>query len=124
MQHERAGHTLTATALVHEAFAKMAGSAEGGITGEARFYYAAARAMRRILIDHARRRGAAKRGGGQRRGVQVQSVLDLAREDQLEDVLALDEAIVRLEEEDEEAAAVVRLRFFAGLTGDRTAQVL
>jgi RNA polymerase sigma factor (TIGR02999 family) len=123
MNQERPGHTLTATALVHEAFLRLAPGLSDG-PRRAEFYHAAAEAMRRILVDHARRRGAAKRGGGRTRVPDIQSVLDLARDDQLDDVLALDEALLRLEKEDEEAASVVRLRFFAGLTGDQAAAVL
>ncbi len=124
MQQERPGHTLTATALVHEAYLKLApaGLIGADATG---FYHAAAAAMRRILIDHARRRGAAKRGGRDRyRAEEIQNILDLAREDRLPDALALDEAILRLEKEEPQAAGVVRLRFYAGLGGDEAARVL
>lgn len=123
MQDERPGHTLTATALVHEAYLRLA---PAGLSGadRARFFHAAAEAMRRILIDHARRRGAGKRGRGLRRIADIESVVDLARDENPEDTLALDAAISRLEKEDADAAAVVRLRFFAGLTGDQVSEVL
>ncbi len=123
MRGERVGHTLTATALVHEAYLKLS---PGGMPPSDRstFYHAAAGAMRRILIDHARRRGASKRGRGLVSAVEIESVLDLARRENLEDVLALDEAILRLDKADPKAASVVRLRFFAGLSGDETAEVL
>ncbi len=123
MQRERAGHTLTATALVHEAYLRLA---PAGLRPEdrPRFFHAAAEAMRRILIDHARRRGAAKRGGGRRRLEEIENVADLARDEQPEVTLALDAAIGELEAEDAAAAAVVRLRFYAGLTGEQTAEVL
>lgn len=123
MQSERAGHTLTATALVHEAYMRLAPGALAGVDPAA-FYHAAAASMRRILIDHARRRGAEKRGGQLRRFVDIGCVADLARDDNSMEILALDDAISRLEEEDARAAAVVRLRFYAGLAGDQVAEVL
>lgn len=137
MNGERKDHTLQATALVHEAYVKLVGGdASGGQaqwSGRAAFFKAAAEAMRRILIDHARTRGREKRGGGraaeqgeksQRGGRVPLSVVDLAAESDSEEILALDEAICRLEQEDAEVAAVVRLRFFAGLCGDDTASAL
>jgi RNA polymerase sigma factor (TIGR02999 family) len=123
MVGERRGHTLSATALVHEAFLRT-GSKGPEPADEARFYHAAAQAMRRILVEHARKRGALKRGGNRRREDQIHTVLDLARDDQLEDAMALDEAILRLENEDREAAEVVRLRFFAGVTSDHAARIM
>lgn len=119
---ERPGHTLQATALVHEAFVRLA---EAGVnwSGPGAFYHAAAEAMRRILIDHARARGASKRGGG-RRALTIDRILDLAEADDPDRVLALDGAVSRLEHEDARAAAVVRLRFYAGLTVDQTAEAL
>ena len=123
MQRERAGHTLTATALVHEAYLRLA---PAGMLAEdrRRFFHAAAEAMRRILIDHARRRGAGKRGGGLRRVEEIENVADLARDERPEETLALDAAIGKLEAEDASAAAVVRLRFYAGLTGEQAAEAL
>ncbi len=123
MRGERPGHTLTATALVHEAYLKLD---REGLVGNnaARFYQAAAEAMRRILIDHARRRNAAKRGAGGRTFLDIGGAVDLAHEEHLEDALALDEAISRLDQEDHQAASVVRLRFFAGLSGDEAAALL
>jgi RNA polymerase sigma factor (TIGR02999 family) len=123
MTDERRGHTLTATALVHEAYLRLAPAGLAG-ADRARFYAAAAEAMRRILIDHARRRRAAKRSGGGLRAVDMESVIDLARDDNSAEILALDDAVSRLEEEDTDAAAVVRLRFYAGLTGDQVAELL
>jgi RNA polymerase sigma factor (TIGR02999 family) len=123
MNCERPGHTLSATALVHEAYLRMV-PASDDLRDRAGFYRAAAQAMRHILIDHARRRGAAKRGGTRRRSLDIHGVLDLAQPDQLEDAVALDRAFVRLEKEDQQAADVVRLRFYAGLTGDQAAAVL
>jgi RNA polymerase sigma factor (TIGR02999 family) len=122
MTHENAGHTLQATALVHEAYARLAAA---GVpwSGPGAFYHAAAQAMRRILIDHARERATVKRGGG-RRPLQFDGVLDLAATDDPAQVMALDGAISRLEAEDPRAAEVVRLRFYAGLTVDQTAAAL
>jgi len=141
MSGERKDHTLQATALVHEAYLKLVGGeAVGGQvpwSGRAAFFKAAAEAMRRILIDHARGKGREKRGGGGGAGVEEAggsggrkrekmplSVVDLAVEGNSEEILALDEAIRRLESEDAEVASVVRLRFFAGLSGDDTAAAL
>ncbi|HZW11050.1 MAG TPA: sigma-70 family RNA polymerase sigma factor [Phycisphaerales bacterium] len=122
MAGERAGHTLQATALVHEAFLKLIGDEEVSWESRAHFYAAAAQAMRRILIDHARRRGADKRGGGLRR-VPL-SVVDLAAETDPEQIMALEEAMTELEQSDPRSASIVRLRFFAGLGVEETAAVL
>jgi RNA polymerase sigma factor (TIGR02999 family) len=122
MQSERSGHTLQATALVHEAWMRIAGGADVAWTDRAHFYSVAAEAMRRILIEHARARGRVKRGGGLQR--QPLSVVDLATEADSGEILALDEAIGRLEEQDARAAKIVRLRFYAGLSVDETAQAL
>jgi len=121
MSAERVEHTLQATALVHEAYVRLVGSTGAQWQGRAHFFAAAAEAMRRILIDHARGRGAAKRGGGLKA---VAGVLDLASEDKISDALALDDLISRLETEDPQAAGVVRLRFFAGLSVEETAEAL
>ena len=121
IKQEDPAHTLQATALVHEAYLRVAGSA--GFANRAHFFKAAAEAMRRILIDHARAKGAAKRGG--RRAVELTScILDLASVPDAGQILALDEAIERLEQESPQSAAVVRLRFYAGLTVDETAEAL
>lgn len=122
LRHERAGHTLTATALVHEAHLRLAEGRRVPWASEAHFYVAAAEAMRQILLDHARSRNRVKRGGGRRR-VPL-NVLDLAAEPDADEILALDEQLRRLEEHRPDAAAVVRLRFFAGLTIDQAAGVL
>ena len=126
MAGERKDHTLQATALVHEAYLKLVGDGQQvNWSGRAAFFKAAAEAMRRILIDHARCRGRDKRGGGPGKRDRVPlSVVDLAIEGNSEEILALDEAICRLESEDAEVAQVVRLRFFAGLSVDDTAAAL
>lgn len=122
MSEERPGHTLQATALVHEAYARLA---QAGVawSSPGAYYRAAALAMRRILIDHARERGTIKRGSGKRPG-HLDGVLDLAAADDPAQVMALDRAVSRLEAEDARAAEVVMLRFYAGLTVDETAAAL
>lgn len=122
IREENAGHTLQATALVHEAFLRIGKDRRVPFTNRAHFFAAAAEAMRRILIDHARSKRAEKRGGG---GARVPlSVVDLAEDSDPAEILALDEALARLEQAEPEVAAVVRLRFFAGLSGDDTAESL
>ena len=122
MKGERAGHTLEATGLVHEVFLKLLGNTDVSWENRGHFYAAAAQAMQRILIDHARRRGAEKRGGGM--GRVPLNVIDLAEDTDPEQVFALDEAMAALEQSDPRAASVVRLRFFAGLEVAETAKVL
>ncbi|HEX2838574.1 MAG TPA: ECF-type sigma factor [Phycisphaerales bacterium] len=121
MAGERRNHTLGATALVHEAFVKLAKQGPHTLDAPA-FYRQAGDAMRHILIDHARRRGAAKRGSG--RLLQIENIDDLAEAASLSECVALDSAFVRLEQEDARAADVVRLRFYAGLTVDQTAEAM
>ena len=122
LAHERAGHSLQATALVHEAYIRMLGADSPSWNDRGHFFRAAAEAMRRILIDHARKRGRIKRGGGRIQvtlgDVQVGTGLPL------EDLMALDEAIQRLEEQDPRMAEIVRLRFFAGLSVEETGKAL
>ena len=129
MAQERADHTLQATALVHEAYVRLLGDAGTGDdvnaarwANRAHFFHAAAQSMRRILIEHARGRGRDKRGG--KRGRVPLDVLDLAEDGHPDDILALDEALQRLEQEEPQVAAVVRLRFFAGLTVEEAAAAL
>jgi len=122
MANERTGHTLQATALVHEACARLL--APSGTAWESRlhFFRVAAEAMRRILIDHARKRNAERRGGGAR-SVPIDS-LDLAVEHDPESVLALEEALRTLEAEDPRAAEIVGLRFYAGRSVEECAAML
>jgi len=122
MANERAGHTLQATALVHEVYLKLLGDRRNPWASRKQFFFAAAEAMRQILIDHARARGGLKRGGGRNR-VPL-SVVDLAADEQIPEILALDEAISRLEKVSPDVAAVVRLRFYAGLSVEETAEAL
>ena len=122
MALERPGHTLQATALVHEAYLRLTGAKGVRFAGRVQFFHAAAQAMRRILVEHARARGRVKRGAGARR-VPL-SIVDLAHDADRDEILALDEAIRRLEQDTPDIAAVVRLRFFAGLSVDETAEAL
>jgi RNA polymerase sigma factor (TIGR02999 family) len=119
---ERPDHTLEATALVHEAYLKLVGERDVPWANRAHFYVAAAEAMRRILIDHARLRGRIKRGGGRVR-LDLGSVGELAASGSSE-ILGFDELFRRLESELPEAAAVLQLRFYAGLSIAQTARAL
>ena len=122
MNDERPGHTLEATALVHEAYLRLVRNKELRWSSRAQFYVAAAHAMQRILVEHARKKKRLKRGGDRR--PMVSSVLDLAADDNLEAVVALNEAVDKLEAEDARAAMVTRLRFYAGLTVEETARAM
>ena len=122
MAHERPGHTLQATALVHEAYLRLIGDEDPGWANLAHFFRAASEAMRRILIDHARKCGRVKRGGGKKR-VPI-CTLDLADTDALPELLALDEALERLAVMDPALADLVRMRFYVGLSLDDTAHCL
>lgn len=122
MAAERGSHTLQATALVHEAFVRLVEDRETPWANRAHFYSVAAEAMRRILVDHARKRGTKKRGGDVSRA--PMGLLDLAEDFDPGQMLALDEALSALEDEDPRAASVVRLRFFAGLDVPETAASL
>lgn len=116
------GQTLQPTALVHEAYMRLVGSADPGWNGRGHFFGAAARAMRNILVDEARRKGAEKRGGGRLRVDLPDSAL--AAITRHADMLELDEALERLEQIDERKGSVVMLRVFCGLTIDQTAMAL
>jgi RNA polymerase sigma factor (TIGR02999 family) len=118
---ERAGHTLSPTALVHEAYLRLGGD-PGVATDRRHFYALAAQRMRQVLVDHARRRDAGKRGGGAQRVPLTLSVPDPHAP--LVDALALDQALQRLEELDPRKVRVVELRFFAGLEMAEIAAVL
>lgn len=122
MNAERSDHTLDATGLVHEAYLRLVGNDQMSWANRAHFFHAAAEAMRRILIEHARAKAGPQRGGG--RAKLPLDVVDLATEADPTQIMALDEAIARLEEKDADAARVVRLRFYAGLTIDDVAKVV
>ena len=122
MKTERVDHTLQATALVHEAFIRLTGGQDISWDNRAHFFGAAARAMQRVLVEHARARSRQKRSGTRNR--LPLSVVDLAVEADLESVLAVQEAVERLALQDDRMAEVVRLRFYAGLDVNDTAQIL
>jgi RNA polymerase sigma factor (TIGR02999 family) len=123
LAHETPGQTLQATALVHEAYLRLVGQAEGQRWDSRRhFFAAAAESMRRILLDRARNKHRLKRGGGWRRLRLDQ--LELSVAEPPDDLLALDEALAKLAQEDPPCAELVKLRFFAGLTLDEAAAAL
>lgn len=119
---EAPGHTLQPTALVHEAYVRLFGTTDPDWQGRRHFFGAAAEAMRRILIEHARRKRAQKRGGGLER-VELLSE-DLAVEHPIEDILTLDELLTRLASEHPQVAELVRLRLLAGLSNTEVAKVI
>lgn len=114
--------TLQTTALVHEAYLRLFGRPREGWEGMRHFYFTAARAMRDILVDHARRKGSQKRGGGRER-IPLDDVT-VAFEGPPEELLALDAAISRLEADDADGHRLVMLRFFAGLSMPEAAEVM
>ena len=126
MKEERREHTLQATALVHEAYARLVGAGEIEWHNRAHFFFAAGEAMRRILIEHARARARVKRGGAEGKAAKrvPLDIVDLATDQDPEDVLAFEEAFRRLEEKEGRVAAVVRLRLFSGLSIDETAKAM
>lgn len=119
---EKPGQTLQATALVHEAYVRLVGDAVGHWDGRGHFFAAAAEAMRRILIDRARRKATRKASGGRRR-VDLND-FDPALDDPDPELLALDEALRELEQRHPRKAEVVKLRFFTGLTTAQAAAAL
>lgn len=124
MAGERSSHTLQATALVHEAYIRLLGRNGTKWNGRSHFFFAAAEAMRRILVDHARARNAEKRGGGRRAALEIVNVADAAADVDLGGVVELEEAITRLEQLDAQTAAIVRLRFYAAMSVDQVAEAL
>lgn len=131
LAHESPAHTLQPTALVHEAYLKLLGPRDLPWQNRAHFYAAAAQATRRILIDHARAKQARGGRGGQGdrpaagnpSPADLPDVAALASSDP-EQILAVDRALARLEVEDPESAAIVKLRFFAGLSVEHAAEAL
>ena len=122
LRNERPNHTLQATALVHEVFIRLVDQRHVDWQNRAHFFGVAASVMRRILVDHARRHGARKRGDGVR-CVSIDEANEVAAPDAMP-VLALDQALGRLEHVDAELAKIVELRAFGGLTIDEAAHVL
>ncbi len=122
LSQERPGQTLQATSLVHEAWLRLAGAESRKWEGQRHFFAAAAEAMRRILIENARRKQRQKRGGGWER-VEVEQI-QLAEPLPSTDLVALDEALTDLARRDPQAAELVQLRFFAGLIQQQAADLL
>jgi RNA polymerase sigma factor (TIGR02999 family) len=120
---EGPNHTLQPTALVHEAYLGLVQQTEANWKGSAHFYAVAAQAMRRILIDHAERKRAAKRGGGWNRVALSQAETPGGTQGEV-DLLALDEALGKLQKLDERQCRIVELRFFGGLGVEDTATVM
>ena len=130
MQMERTGQTLQSTELVHEAYIRLSAAGGGAWDNRGHFFSAAAEAMRRILIERARAKGRVKRGGDSegrpapKLSLNLEEVAALADDRDPETILALDRAIDRLAEQDERAAQVVRLRFYAGLSVEEVAEAM
>jgi RNA polymerase sigma factor (TIGR02999 family) len=129
LRQERAGISLASAELVHEAYLRLSSEGRPGWANRAHFFAAAAEAMRRILVERARARGREKRGGHEGQPPRRVSLSDLDAADlgvdyDLDEILALDRAIERLQDVDARAASVVRLRFYAGLSIDEAAEVL
>jgi RNA polymerase sigma factor (TIGR02999 family) len=122
LAREAPDQTLQPTALVHEAYLRLVGEGQPRWQNRGHFFAAAAEAMRRILVDQARRRAAQKRGGTARRVAWDDQLAVVDRQD--EDVLALDEALGELEQHDPQAAGLVKLRYFSGLSHQQAAAVL
>src|SRR4051812_26406505 len=122
LAHEKPGQTLQATALVHEAYLRLVGMQDPGWNGRGHFFAAAAEAMRRILVENARRKRRLRHGGGAPK-LDLESV-DLAGAAPAEDLLALDEALEVLAQQDPVAAQLVQLRYFAGLKMTEAAAAL
>jgi RNA polymerase sigma factor (TIGR02999 family) len=122
LSQERPGQTLQPTALVHEAYLRLVDADGQNWQDRGHFFIAAAEAMRRILIENARRKQRCKRGGGRHRLDLNQA--DVSAEESSNDLIALDEALARLAEEDAVKADLVKLRYFAGLTAEQAAEAL
>jgi RNA polymerase sigma factor (TIGR02999 family) len=122
MSNEAPGQTLQATALVHEAWLRLAGADNPSFEGRAHFFGAAAEAMRRILIERARRKAAQRHGGGQQR-LDIQEI-DIAAAADDDRLLAIDEALDKLAALDKQKAELVKLRYFAGMTLEEAAEAL
>jgi RNA polymerase sigma factor (TIGR02999 family) len=121
LRHEKPGHSLQATALVHEAYLRLIdGSNSQNLTNRRYFFGAAARAMRRILVEQARRKARAKHGGGLKR-VELPEISAAPTDREL---ILLDDALSRLQVEDSTAAEIVHLKFFAGVARDSIAEML
>lgn len=122
LAREKPGQTLQPTALVHEAYLRLVGAEGQSWKGRTHFFGAAAEAMRRILIENARRKGRVRHGGDRKRIDLDEVQMDV--EDPSTDILALDEALAKFEATDKGKADLVKLRYFAGLTVEQAAEVL
>lgn len=123
LRRERADHTLCTTALVHEAYVRLADQRKGVWADRTHFFAIAARAMRRVLIDYARRHIAARRGGAARK-VALNDAAQVAADDRADELIAIDEALKRLSRLDARQARVVEYRFFGGMTESEVATAL
>lgn len=123
LSHERRDHTLQATALIHETYLKLIGQNEVNWESRTHFFAISAKLMRRILVDHARTKNRQKRGGDAVK-ISLAYAGTVAAEEKGVDLMALDEALVRLEKKDVQQARIVELRYFAGLTLEETAAAL
>jgi len=123
MRRERVGHTLQATAVVHEAYMRLAGEQEIQWQNRAHFFAIAARVMRQVLLDYARQRRAEKRGGEAAQKVEIDAEL-LVGPNRIEDIVAMDEVLTRLSDLDQLQGRIVELRFFGGLSVEETAEVM
>jgi RNA polymerase sigma factor (TIGR02999 family) len=126
MRRERAGHTLEATAVVHEAYMRLAELDGGAWADQDHFLSIAAASIRRVLVDHARGRNSLKRGGDAGRLTLHSGIADTPTGSTIDriDILALDEALTKLAAQDEESARLVELRYFGGMTIDQAADHL
>ncbi len=122
LKREAVGHTLQPTALLHEAWLKLSGTRQPKAVDRSHYLALAARAMRQVLVDHARKRRTAKRGGDVAEVTLADDQLGISMP--LDELIALDDALRRLATHDERLAKVVELRFFAGLGEDEAAEVL
>jgi RNA polymerase sigma factor (TIGR02999 family) len=124
MSKEKPGQTLQATALVHEAYLRLVGGDKQSWSSRRHFFSAAAEAMRRILVDNARRKRSLKHGGGRKRVDLDEAVQVKGNDTPPDDLIALDEALEKLSKQDKVKADLVKLRYFAGLTGEQAAEIL
>jgi len=124
LSHEKPGQTLQATALVHEAYLRLVGTEDQSWDSKGHFFKAAAEAMRRILVENARRKKSPKHGGDRKQVGFNEMVLVVGDRVPSETMIALDEALKKLSERDKIKSDVVRLRYFAGLTSEQAAAIL
>jgi RNA polymerase sigma factor (TIGR02999 family) len=124
MSHERPGQTLQATALVHEAYIRLVGKQVQNWRSRGHFFASAAEAMRRILIENARRKKSLKAGGNHNKVDFNNVIVGIENSPCSDDLIALDDALTKLSKKDKVKADIVKLRYFAGLTIDQTAEFL